>query len=172
MGVRHPVMQAECAAGLLALHHWGPRLCRRKALVLLDNEPVRAGLSPGAVNRDNMAGRGGGVPFTSLYDFCRRVVRTRLNKRTVEALVKAGAFDAIERNRAALVASIDRAFEFAQACEANAHQGGLFDEGDDHGSSTQEPDLVRVLPWGVKERLTLEKTAVGFYLSVHLFAEV
>ena len=119
-----------------------------------------------------VAARESGGPFTSLYDFCRRVDRTRLNKRTVEALVKAGAFDAIERNRAALVASIDRAFEFAQACEANAHQGGLFDEGDDHGSSTQEPDLVRVLPWGVKERLTLEKTAVGFYLSGHLFDEV
>jgi DNA polymerase-3 subunit alpha len=71
-----------------------------------------------------------------------------------------------------LVASIDRAFEFAQACEANVNQGGLFDDGDDHGSSTQEPDLVRMTPWGVKERLTLEKTAVGFYLSGHLFDEV
>jgi len=66
-----------------------------------------------------VAARESGGPFTSLYDFCRRVDRTRLNKRTVEALVKAGAFDAIERNRAALVASIDRAFEFAQACEAS-----------------------------------------------------
>ena len=43
---------------------------------------------------------------------------------------------------------------------------------DDHGSSTQEPDLVEVLPWGVKERLTFEKTAIGFYLSGHLFDEV
>jgi DNA polymerase-3 subunit alpha len=39
-------------------------------------------------------------------------------------------------------------------------------------SSTQEPDLVEALPWGVKERLTYEKTAVGFYLSGHLFDEV
>jgi DNA polymerase-3 subunit alpha len=70
------------------------------------------------------------------------------------------------------VASIDRAFEFAQTVEANQHQGGLFDAGDDHGSSTQEPDLVHKLPWGVKERLTHEKTAVGFYLSGHLFDEV
>ena len=119
-----------------------------------------------------VAARESGGPFTSLFDFCRRVDRSRMNKRTVEALIKAGAFDAIERNRAALVASIDRAFEFAQACEANVNQGGLFDDGDDHGSSTQEPDLVRMTPWGVKERLTLEKTAVGFYLSGHLFDEV
>jgi DNA polymerase-3 subunit alpha len=43
---------------------------------------------------------------------------------------------------------------------------------DSHGSSTQEPELVQALPWGVKERLTHEKTAVGFYLSGHLFDEV
>ena len=115
-----------------------------------------------------------GGPFTSLYDFCVRVDRSRLNKRTVEALVKAGAFDSLQRNRASLAASIDRAFDFSTATSANANQGGLFDMmGDDaHGSSTQEPDLVDMLPWGVKEQLTNEKTAVGFYLSGHLFDAV
>jgi DNA polymerase-3 subunit alpha len=115
-----------------------------------------------------------GGPFTSLFDFCVRVDRSRLNKRTVEALVKAGAFDALQRNRASLAASIDRAFDFSTATSANANQGGLFDMmGDDaHGSSTQEPDLVDMLPWGVKEQLTHEKTAVGFYLSGHLFDAV
>ena len=112
--------------------------------------------------------------FTSLFDFCVRVDRSRLNKRTVEALVKAGAFDSLQRNRASLAASIDRAFDFSTATSANANQGGLFDMmGDDtHGSSTQEPELVDVLPWGVKEQLTNEKTAVGFYLSGHLFDAV
>ncbi|MCM2346576.1 MAG: DNA polymerase III subunit alpha [Acidovorax soli] len=113
-------------------------------------------------------------PFKSLFDFCVRVDRARLNKRTVEALIKAGAFDALHLNRAALVASIDRAFDFAAATLANVNQGGLFDMmGEDaHGSSTQEPDLVDAVPWGIKERLTQEKTAVGFYLSGHLFDEV
>ncbi len=115
-----------------------------------------------------------GGPFTSLFDFCTRVDRTRLNKRTVEALIKAGAFDALQLNRASLMASIDLAFDFANAVAANANQGGLFDlMGDDaHGSSTQEPELVALLPWGVKERLTHEKVAIGFYLSGHLFDEV
>ena len=115
-----------------------------------------------------------GGPFSSMFDFCVRVDRTRLNKRTVEALVKAGAFDSLQLNRAALAASIERAFDFANATAANAHQGGLFDLGgdDDHGSSTQEPELVPATPWGVKERLTLEKTAIGFYLSGHLFDDV
>ncbi len=115
-----------------------------------------------------------GGPFTSLFDFCVRVDRSRLNKRAVEALVKAGAFDSLQRNRAALTASIDRAFEFSTATTANANQGGLFDMmGEDaHGSSTQEPDLVQALPWGIKEQLTHEKTALGFYLSGHLFDAV
>ena len=125
-------------------------------------------------------GRGAGPqggeagPFRSLFDFCVRVDRSRINKRTVEALIKAGAFDAITLNRASLLASVDRAFDFGAAAVANANQGGLFDMGgdDDHGSSTQEPALVEALPWGVKERLTYEKTAVGFYLSGHLFDEV
>ena len=125
-------------------------------------------------------GRGAGPsgdisgPFKSLFDFCVRVDRARINKRTVEALIKAGAFDNIQLNRASLLASVDRAFDFGAAALANANQGGLFDMGgeDDHGSSTQEPDLVDALPWGVKERLTHEKTAVGFYLSGHLFDEV
>jgi DNA polymerase-3 subunit alpha len=115
-----------------------------------------------------------GGPFSSLFDFCVRVDRSRLNKRSVEALVKAGAFDSLQRNRASLAASVDRAFDFSTATAANANQGGLFDMmGDDaHGSSTQEPELVDMLPWGVKEQLTNEKTAVGFYLSGHLFDAV
>jgi len=113
-----------------------------------------------------------GGPFKSLYDFCVRVDRTRINKRTVEALIKAGAFDSLQLNRASLVASIDRAFDFAAATEANAQQGGLFDMGDSHAASTQEPPLVEATPWGVKERLSFEKTAIGFYLSGHLFDEV
>ncbi len=113
-------------------------------------------------------------PFASLFDFCARVDRSRLNKRTVEALIKAGAFDSLEANRAALLGSVERAFDYANAQIANANQGGLFDMfgDDDHGASTQEPGLADLPCWGVKERLTYEKTAVGFYLSGHLFDEV
>ncbi|WP_431276143.1 DNA polymerase III subunit alpha [Variovorax ureilyticus] len=112
-----------------------------------------------------------GGPFKSLFDFCVRVDRQRINKRTVEALIKAGAFDSLQQNRASLIASLDRAFEFAVATEANAAQVDIFGDSE-HGSAAQEPDLVNATPWGVKERLTFEKTAVGFYLSGHLFDEV
>ena len=119
-----------------------------------------------------VAARNEGGLFKSLYDFCVRVDRTKFNKRAVEALIKAGAFDSLQLNRASLIASVDRAFDFASATAANANQGGLFDMSDSHAASTQEPDLVDATPWGVKERLTYEKTAVGFYLSGHLFDEV
>jgi DNA polymerase III subunit alpha len=109
--------------------------------------------------------------FTSLFDFCARVERSKINKRTVEALIKAGAFDSLHLNRAALLASVDLAMDFAETLEANANQGGLFDMMDSHAASTQEPPLVEAMPWGVKERLSLEKTAIGFFLSGHLFDE-
>jgi DNA polymerase-3 subunit alpha len=122
-----------------------------------------------------VAARNEGGPFTSLFDFCVRVDKGRVNKRTVEALIRAGAFDSLNLHRASLLASVERAFDFAAATAANANQGGLFDmfdDGDSHGSSTQEPDLVDCAPWGVKERLVQEKPAIGFYLSGHLFDEV
>ncbi|MDR0275953.1 MAG: DNA polymerase III subunit alpha [Burkholderiaceae bacterium] len=123
-------------------------------------------------------GRGGGAaggergPFKSLFDFCNRVDRAQVNKRPVEALIRAGAFDTLHRNRAALAAALDMAFEYATASAANVNQSGLFDLMEDgHGASSQEPELPRVAPWSVKERLSLEKTAIGFYLSGHLFDE-
>jgi DNA polymerase-3 subunit alpha len=114
------------------------------------------------------AGAGGG-PFRSIFDFCARVDRKAVNKRAVEALVKAGAFDNLHPDRASLLASVALAFDWADSQQANALQVGLFDIGDTHGSSTQEPVLVHVPPWDVRERLVQEKTALGFYLSGHLF---
>jgi DNA polymerase-3 subunit alpha len=111
----------------------------------------------------------GGGPFRSLFDFCARVDRKAVNKRAVEALVKAGAFDGLHADRAATLASVGLAFEWADTQDANAQQVGLFDLGDSHGSSTQEPALVHVPPWDVRERLMQEKAALGCFLSGHLF---
>ena len=111
----------------------------------------------------------GGGPFRSIFDFCARVDRKAVNKRAVEALVKAGAFDNLHPDRASLLGSVALAFDWADSQQANALQVGLFDIGDTHGSSTQEPALVHVPPWDVRERLVQEKTALGFYLSGHLF---
>jgi DNA polymerase-3 subunit alpha len=121
-----------------------------------------------------VAARTEGGAFTSLFDFCARVDRKQLNKRVVEALVKAGAFDALHPDRAGMLASVGLALDWADTQAAHADQGGLFDfadggDGDRHGASTQEPALLPAETWSIKERLTLEKTALGFYLSGHLF---
>ncbi len=118
-----------------------------------------------------VAARDEGGAFTSLYDFCVRVDTSKINKRSVEALIKAGAFDNLHLNRAELLASVDQAFDFAAAMVANANQSGLFDM-DPHAASTQEPPLVPTMPFDIKERLVNEKTAIGFYLSGHLFDAV
>jgi DNA polymerase III subunit alpha len=135
------------------------------------------------------------APFRSLFDFAARVDRQRVNKRVVEALIKAGAFDKLHDERAAgagpsqaghapsggsaegawgrafLLASVGLAFDWADAQQVNEHQGGLFDFADSHAASTQEPALVKCEVWSIKERLTAEKSALGFYLSGHLFEE-
>jgi len=109
--------------------------------------------------------------FESLFDFCVRIDRSRVNRRTVEALIKAGAFDNLWANRAELIASVGLALEFAQSQENNVNQGGLFDAADEHGSGNCAPDLITQPLWGIREKLTFEKSAVGFHLSGHLFDE-
>ena len=144
----------------------------------VDDKRVRYGL--GAVKGTGQSAveaivqaRESAGPFKSMFDFCVRVDRTRVNKRSVEALIKAGAFDTLEADRASLLASVSLAFDFGDTQAANANQGGLFDfdadAGPAHGASAQEPQLVAAPPWSIKEQLTLEKTALGFYLSGHLF---
>jgi len=129
------------------------------------------GTGQGAIEAIIKARTQGGA-FTSLFDFCARVDRQRINKRVVEALVKSGAFDALHPDRACMLASVGLALEWADSQAAHADQGGLFDFGggdDQHGASTQEPPLIVADTWSIKERLTLEKGALGFYLSGHLF---
>lgn len=127
------------------------------------------GTGQGAIEAIIRARETGG-PFTSLFDFCNRIDRAYINKRAVEALIKAGAFDSIQLNRAALQASVGLAFEYADQQAQNANQGGLFDMMAE-GASDEEPSLVDVMPWTIKEQLMYEKDAIGFFLSGHLFDE-
>ncbi len=113
----------------------------------------------------------GGAPFRSLFDFCARVDRQRINKRVVEALIKAGAFDKLHADRARALASVALALEWADTQAAHIDQAGLFDFDDSHAASTQEPALLAAEPWDVRQRLTQEKTAIGYCLSGHLFEQ-
>ncbi|MEI7444339.1 MAG: DNA polymerase III subunit alpha [Burkholderiales bacterium] len=106
-------------------------------------------------------------PFTDLFDFCGRIDRRVVNRRTIEALVRAGAFDALDPDRAKLLANVPQAMEAAEQAAANANQVSLF--GGDDGGSTIEPQWLAAPAWDDRKRLQEEKTALGFYLSGHLF---
>ncbi|RKP44943.1 DNA polymerase III subunit alpha [Trinickia fusca] len=105
-------------------------------------------------------------PFKDLFDFCSRIDRRVVNRRTIEALIRSGAFDPLHDNRAQLIASVSLAMEAADQASANAMQAGLFDMGD---APSQGHELVDEPAWHEKRKLQEEKTALGFYLSGHLF---
>ncbi len=108
------------------------------------------------------------VPFTDLFDFCRRVDKRAVNRRCIEALVRAGAFDSVDPNRANLLASAGRAIEAAEQAERAAAQSSLF--GDGEATHTAGLVLVDARPWDLRQRLTEEKAALGYCLSGHLFS--
>jgi DNA polymerase-3 subunit alpha len=112
------------------------------------------------------AARAAGGPFRDLFDFCKRVDKRLVNRRVAEALIRAGAFDAIERRRATLFASVGVALGEAERAEASAAQVSLFDE----EQQVAGVSLVTVREWTDAERLVHEKAALGYYLSGHPYA--
>ena len=113
------------------------------------------------------AARAAGGAFTGLLDFVKRVDRSRVNRRAMDALIRAGAFDVIEANRAALLQSLPQAVELADKAVRDAQQVNLF--GDATAESGGELQLPDVPMWPERERLNNEKLSLGFYLSGHPF---
>jgi len=103
-------------------------------------------------------------PFLSLFDFTSRLNLRKVNRRAVESLIRAGAFDKINSNRASLLASVNLAISAADQANANLGQNSLFAESD-----TQKIDLIEMSPWEDKQKLIEEKIATGFYFSGHPF---
>ncbi|MCE9570102.1 MAG: DNA polymerase III subunit alpha, partial [Rhodocyclales bacterium] len=107
-------------------------------------------------------------PFRDLFDFCRRIDKRVVNRRVIEALIRAGAFDAIDDHRAKLLASAGVALEAAEQAERNAMQGGLFDMGAGAQEDTAHyAHLANVPRWSEREQLMNEKPALGFFFSGH-----
>ncbi|MCH8050949.1 MAG: DNA polymerase III subunit alpha [Chloroflexi bacterium] len=118
-----------------------------------------------------VAARREGGPFKSLDDFFERVDGKFLNKRGLECLAKAGAFDGLAE-RATLLASLDRMVTFAQSAQKQreAGQTSLFDLLDEDEPALQGPQLEDVPAATKQQRLTWEKELLGIYLSEHPFA--
>ncbi|MBL9039830.1 MAG: DNA polymerase III subunit alpha [Archangium sp.] len=113
-------------------------------------------------------------PFKSLFDFSERVDSRKVNRKVLEALVKAGAFDFEKRPRRQLFDTIDRALERGAATQRDkiSGQSSMFDllsggGGGGASASATSSDYVAAEEWSEKERLSFEKEAIGFYVSGH-----
>ncbi|WP_116653598.1 DNA polymerase III subunit alpha [Pelagibacterium sediminicola] len=108
--------------------------------------------------------RGNG-PFTDLSDFARRIDPRIINKRTLETLINAGAFDSLVKRREQVIAVIDAIVSTAQR-ETSGRADGIVDM-----FAASQPDRIEVPgniePWSLAERLAREHAAIGFYLSAH-----
>lgn len=106
-------------------------------------------------------------PFTSLFDFCERADLRNVNKRVVESLIKAGAFDSVDPDRALLYANIDRAMDWGQRKqrEREVGQGGLF--GMMMGAADGKHIFDPADPWPEGLKLKHEKETLGFYITGH-----
>jgi DNA polymerase-3 subunit alpha len=110
--------------------------------------------------------------FAGLADFCGRVDLRLVNRRVVESLIKAGAFDSLGDTRAGLLSGLDQAMEAGQRSQRDREegQGSLFESltspRTDASAPVPRPDS-QVAEWPREELLAYEKDVLGFYLSGH-----
>ncbi|MDR1936756.1 MAG: DNA polymerase III subunit alpha [Candidatus Accumulibacter sp.] len=145
--------------------------------VPVDRQTIRYGL--GAVKGTGeqavsviLKARQAGGPFKDLFDFCARVDKRMVNRRAVEALIRAGAFDALDDHRARLLASVGIAIEAAEQAERNAMQVSLFDLLDGDAADEHKPRYCETPRWKERQKLAEEKLSLGFFFSGHPFNEL
>jgi DNA polymerase-3 subunit alpha len=107
--------------------------------------------------------------FGSLADFCRRVDMQLVNRRVVESLIKAGAFDSLGSARAQLLAGLDAAFDEGQRHQREREQGqaSMFDLMGGAPVAVTAAGEPPVPEWEPDQLLLYEKEVLGFYLSGH-----
>ncbi|TDT37785.1 DNA polymerase III alpha subunit [Halospina denitrificans] len=129
------------------------------------------GLGEGPIESIVEARKEGG-PFKDMFDFCARVDIRRVNKRAIEALIRAGALDKLGPGRAGMMASIDKAIQQAGQLSRNANAGMTDLFGEDLVSTGDEDpfaDVAHLREWSDKQRLQAEKDTLGLYLTGHPF---
>ncbi|OGT63035.1 MAG: DNA polymerase III subunit alpha [Gammaproteobacteria bacterium RIFCSPHIGHO2_12_FULL_45_12] len=107
-----------------------------------------------------------GTPFRDIFDFCQRIDLRKSNRRVLEALIKAGCFDLLEKNRAMLMASLNSAIQHAEQALHNQTYG-QHDLLALMADQTGIPPYVTTAPWNEETQLKGEKDSLGFYLTGH-----
>ena len=102
-------------------------------------------------------------PFQDIFDFCLRVSMSIVNRKVVEMLILAGAFDEFEVDRATLLASLDVAIDHSELVNPNDGDFDLFF----NSEFSLKPKYVQVDPIRLEDKLIFEKKALGLYLSDH-----
>jgi DNA polymerase-3 subunit alpha len=122
----------------------------------------------GAVNEIIRSHNEIGRNFTSIFDFCANVDTRTVNKRSLEGLVYAGAFDSVNADRASLLGAVETALEFGSRVKQAAASAvdSLFGEIEDEVKIT-EPALQKLPQWEPKYKLSKEREVTGFYISGH-----
>ncbi|QDW65761.1 DNA polymerase III subunit alpha [Luteimonas granuli] len=115
------------------------------------------------------AERARGGAYVDLMDFCRRNESARLNRRTLEALVNAGALDALGRNRASLMLQLPEVIRATEqlAREREAGQASLFGGFAEPAAAAAQITLPEVAEWPLAQKLAGERETLGHYLSGH-----
>jgi DNA polymerase-3 subunit alpha len=110
-----------------------------------------------------------GEPYRGLYDFCERVDKDRVNRRVVESLVRAGAFDFLKATRASMFEALQRALDRGQRMQRDRAlgQASLFGAAE----TVTEPPLPEVEEWERTELLAGEKEMLGFFVTGHPLQE-
>jgi DNA polymerase-3 subunit alpha len=110
-------------------------------------------------------------PFDSLFDFCRRVDMTAVNRRVIENLIKCGAYDSTQVSRARMFGALDDAMRAGQAHQRDhaSNQIDIFGMLGTPAKGAKRPGDVYppVNEWTPQESLAFEKEALGFYISGH-----
>ena len=104
-------------------------------------------------------------PYRDLFDFCHRIDLKKINKRTLEALIRAGALDCLGIERSSLMAQLPEAVQAAEQARSNRETGimDLFGEVEEVQRKPAKP----VKPWSDEVRLKGEKDTLGLYLTGH-----
>jgi len=107
--------------------------------------------------------------FSNIFEFVKNVDLRLVNKRTLEGLICAGAFDSLNKNRASLFASVERLIIFGQSVQEHysRNQSGLFGGASKNDEHIKFPPLDDKLHWSQRETLAREKSVLGFYVSGH-----
>jgi len=150
-----------------------PDVNKSESLFTIEGDNIRFGLSGikgvgEKASEEIVRARETGGNFKDIYDFCERVDLSKVNRKVIESLIKAGAFDSTGFNRATLMETLDTAMAAAQSTQKAKGKGlmNLFGE-----ENLVKKEFPKIDEWPERVKLEYERSSIGFYLSGHPLLE-